>query len=247
MTLCFLPGVPEPEPTRMPSVELGMTSFGWRSVGVAFAAALAALLHGFLLFWYFNRPTPLQLSEAAPLPMIDMVLAAPPAPPVTQPKVPPPPVPPKEPKKPDPEPVKKPKPKPLKQETVVKQVEPQKEEPGATPPAPPAPAAPIRDRPAAPSNDVLTPANSNADYLNNPKPVYPGVARSRHWEGLVYLRVYVTADGHAAEVVVQRSSSHEVLDEAALDAVKRWRFVPTKRGQLTQASWVTVPIEFELE
>ncbi|MGH8475705.1 MAG: energy transducer TonB, partial [Methylococcales bacterium] len=42
------------------------------------------------------------------------------------------------------------------------------------------------------------------------------------------------------------SSGHEVLDEAALNAVRRWRFVPAKRAGVAQASWATVPIEFEL-
>jgi protein TonB len=180
--------------------------------------------------------------------MIDMVLSAPPAPAVTQPTVPPPPTPRKEAKKPDPKPVKKPKPKPVRKDSAVKQVEPQKQEQADTaPPAPAAPSAPSQDRAAAPRNDTYTPASSNANYLNNPKPVYPGIARRRHWEGLVLLRVYVTADGRCGEVSVQRSSGHDVLDEAALDAVKKWRFVPAKRGDAAQASWVTVPIEFQLE
>ncbi len=220
-----------------------------RPLAVAAVAMLVTVLHGLLFLWYVNRPAPLPVSEAAPLPMIDLVLSAPPAPAVTQPETPPPPEPPKEAKKPDPKPVKKPKPKPkpVRQESAVKPVEIQKEEPDTAPPAPSAPPAPIQDRTASPRNDVYTPARSNANYLNNPKPVYPGVARSRHWEGLVVLRVYVTADGRCGEVSVQRSSGHEVLDESALEAVKKWRFVPAKRGDVAQASWVTVPIEFQLE
>jgi periplasmic protein TonB len=246
--LFFLASTPHrPEGAYLPSLNTGFAPNGWRSVGVALAAAIAALVHGIFFVWYFNRPEPLPFAEAAPLPMIDMLLAAPPAPPLTQPKVPPPPVPPKEAKKPDPKPVKRPKPKPEKSESVVKKAEPQKDEPETAPPAPSSAPAPTRDRATAPRNEPFTPASSNANYLNNPKPVYPGIARSRHWEGLVYLRVYVTSDGHAAEVDVQRSSGHEVLDESALEAVRKWRFVPAKRGDLAQASWVTVPIEFELE
>ncbi|WP_347258753.1 energy transducer TonB [Methylocaldum sp.] len=219
-----------------------------RPLAVAAAAGLAAVLHGLLFFWYLARPEPVPFTEAAPLPMIDMVLSAPPAPAVTQPTVPSPPTPPKEAKKPDPKPVKKPKPKPVRKDSAVKQVEPQKQEQADTaPPAPAAPSAPPQDRAAAPRNDTYTPASSNANYLNNPKPVYPGIARRRHWEGLVLLRVYVTADGRCGELSVQRSSGHDVLDEAALEAVKKWRFVPAKRGDVAQASWVTVPIEFQLE
>ena len=61
------------------------------------------------------------------------------------------------------------------------------------------------------------------------------------------LRVYITSDGHAAQVLVQRSSGYTELDQSALDAVKNWRFVPAKRGDLAEASWANVPIEFELD
>ena len=61
------------------------------------------------------------------------------------------------------------------------------------------------------------------------------------------LRVFVTADGHCGDLSVQRSSGHEALDEAAMDAVKQWRFVPGKHGDSAVASWVNVPIEFSLE
>jgi periplasmic protein TonB len=47
-------------------------------------------------------------------------------------------------------------------------------------------------------------------------------------------------------VLVYRSSGISRLDDAALAAVKRWRFVPAKRGAQTVESWVLVPIEFEL-
>ncbi len=220
-----------------------------RPLAITLSVLLAAVLHGGLLFWYVNRPAPLPFSAAAPLPMIDMVLSAPATPPVNQPIAPPTPLPPKEVKKPDPQPLKKPKPKPkpLPSETKVKQVEVQKDEPDSAPPTSSAPPTDNHERAAAPRNDTYTPANSDANYLSNPKPVYPMTARQRHWEGLVLLRVYVTADGHAAEVLVQRSSGHEALDESAVEAVKNWRFVPAKRGDFAEASWASVPIEFELE
>jgi periplasmic protein TonB len=91
------------------------------------------------------------------------------------------------------------------------------------------------------------PADSNAAYLNNPKPEYPLLARQRHWQGTVLLRVYVGANGQAQSVAVARSSGHEVLDESALEAVREWRFVPAKRGDIAEASWATVPIVFELD
>lgn len=219
-----------------------------RPVAVASATLVAALLHGSLLFWYVTRPAPLPFSAAAPLPMISMELSAPPAPVVNQLITPP--QSPKEVVKPKPDKPKlkpKPKPKPKPAETAVKQVETAKEEPVSAPPAASAPQTLNHAAQAAPRNDTFVQADSNAAYLNNPKPEYPLRARQRHWEGRVLLRVYVTADGQAQQVVLQMSSGHEMLDESALEAVKKWRFVPAKRGDNAEASWVSVPIVFRLE
>lgn len=221
-----------------------------RSAAVTSAVLMAALLHGGLLFWYVIRPAPLPFSAATPLPMIAMELSAPPSPVVNPPIAPPQPpksvVPPKQEK-----PKVKPKPKPKPSEHLVKQVEERKTvEPEPVAPALPVAAAPQtlnHNAPAAPRNDIYVPANSNAAYLNNPSPEYPMIARQRHWQGTVLLRVYVGADGKAQQVNLQRSSNHDSLDESALEAVKQWRFVPAKRGDTPEPCWVTVPIVFELD
>ncbi|MGZ8194294.1 MAG: TonB family protein [Methylosarcina sp.] len=94
--------------------------------------------------------------------------------------------------------------------------------------------------------ETFTEANYRANYKSNPKPNYPHVARSRGWQGKVLLRVQVTADGHSAGIFVQQSSGHKQLDEAAIEAVKQWTFIPAKRGDKAVASTVTVPIQFKL-
>jgi protein TonB len=38
-----------------------------------------------------------------------------------------------------------------------------------------------------------------------------------------------------------------MLDQAALQAVKQWHFVPAQRGGEAVAAWVEVPIVFRLE
>lgn len=221
-----------------------------RSLAVTSAVLVAALLHGCLLFWYVSRPAPLPFSAAAPLPMISMELSAPPSPVLNQPIAPPQPPKPVVPPKLD-KPKVKPKPKPKPSERLVKQVEERKSvEPEPVAPAMPAATAPQtlnHNALAAPRNDTYMPADSNAAYLNNPKPDYPMEARQRHWQGTVLLRVYVGADGKALQVNIQRSSNHDTLDESALDAVKQWRFVPAKRGDTPEPCWVTVPIVFELD
>jgi protein TonB len=92
----------------------------------------------------------------------------------------------------------------------------------------------------------FTEANFNANYGSNPKPKYPGIATSRGWEGTVHLLVNVSAAGDSEEVTVQRSSGYDVLDEAAVEAVEKWKFIPAKRGETPVSSSVVVPINFVL-
>jgi protein TonB len=84
------------------------------------------------------------------------------------------------------------------------------------------------------------------NYLRNPPPPYPEQARRLQQEGLVKLRVQVTADGRASSVQIESSSGWPILDEAALRAVKNWRFHPARVGGIPIPSTVTVPIRFEL-
>lgn len=109
-----------------------------------------------------------------------------------------------------------------------------------TPPAEPSP-------PAPPAPAAIVGARFDADYLHNPKPVYPSASRRLGEQGKVLLRVYVSADGRAEKVEVKTSSGFQRLDQSAEDAVSRWRFVPAKRGDQAVAAWVQVPITFQLD
>jgi protein TonB len=66
-------------------------------------------------------------------------------------------------------------------------------------------------------------------------------------EGRVTLRVLVTPTGMADEVQVRTSSGATRLDAAALETVRRWKFVPAKRGAEAVPAWVLIPISFKLE
>lgn len=255
---------PTPQSSPRPPLALSAKPLDWRrSAAVALAAAVTALLHGVVVVWYLQHPEPERVVAAVPLPMIDIALAAPsssspvPTPPVTPPQ-PPKPEPPKAQPKPKakPKPVKKPKrPSEIKKPQVVKEPSPPSPaaaQPVVAPISPPAITPPVTG--SHPDSDArqsqrsqITAASANADYLNNPKPNYPRLARQRYWQGRVVLRVLVTAEGRCGELSVYRSSGHELLDEAALAAVRQWRFVPGKQGDMAVASWVNVPIEFELD
>ena len=94
---------------------------------------------------------------------------------------------------------------------------------------------------------AFTEAYLSAAYQHNPKPEYPSIARSRGWQGKVLLRVQVDVEGRAETVALEQSCGHDMLDESALEAVKRWRFVPAKRDDVAVASSVLVPIIFSLQ
>lgn len=105
----------------------------------------------------------------------------------------------------------------------------------ATPSIPeskPAPAEVPRAQPSPPPAAV-TPPRSEAAHLNNPPPAYPLAAQRRGDHGTVLLRLVVTADGLAKNVTVEKSSGHRALDDAALAAVRNWRFVPARQGGQT--------------
>lgn len=229
---------------------------------------LLAILVSLLHVWLFTdlMKAEEEITEAKPLTMeVSMIAIPAPKKPVAEPPKPAPPPPPPAEKKP-PVPKKTPTPpKPVVQKTkppAPKPV-PVSEEPAefapfkpSEPVAAPAPASPpstATSSSAASSSSqssnsapTFTEANYRANYAHNPKPEYPAVARSRGWQGKVLLRVKVSADGLSDDVSVEQSSGHDMLDESAVEAVKKWRFIPAKRGDTPVASSVIVPIDFKL-
>ena len=109
----------------------------------------------------------------------------------------------------------------------------------APPPVPKA--GPVRAEPPPVSPPVY-----NADYLRNPPPVYPAQAKRLGEQGMVILKVYVNAAGLPEQVEVQTSSGSSRLDQAALNAVRAWTFIPAKRGDRPVPAWVAVPLHFKL-
>lgn len=113
----------------------------------------------------------------------------------------------------------------------------------AAEPAPSASAAPAAAQHVAPA----TAARFDADYLNNPEPAYPLMSRNRGESGKVLLLVQVTAHGTAAQVEIRQGCGFPRLDQAALNAVRNWRFVPARRGDEAVAASVVVPVTFRLD
>jgi len=82
--------------------------------------------------------------------------------------------------------------------------------------------------------------------LNSVIPAYPEGARSRGIEGQVVLRFVVDQSG-GVEPDVQVVTSLPMLDQAAIDAVRRWRFSPARdRDGNPVRVQVNVPLQFTL-
>ena len=86
-----------------------------------------------------------------------------------------------------------------------------------------------------------------AAYLHNPSPRYPPVARKLKLQGTVIVRVLVSPEGQPKNVVLEKTSGVRILDETAVETVKRWSFIPARHGTTRIAAWVNVPIRFRLE
>jgi protein TonB len=211
-----------------------MTSpYGGRGVSRAGLAVVVAL--HLLAFWALLRMEVFSLP--APLALLEVSLLAPPLP-ETPPKpaiMPPKPRPVE--KRPAPRPVRETAPLALPVDAPVAAAAP----PGELPTVSPEPTF------APPASPAPTQPRFDADYLDNPRPVYPALARRLGEQGRVLLRVRVAADGLPLDVELQAGSGSPRLDQAAIDTVRRWKFVPARLGNEAIVATVLVPIAFSLK
>ena len=100
---------------------------------------------------------------------------------------------------------------------------------------PPKPAGPIR-----PGGSILPPARTG--YV---APVYPPIAIQARSEGTVILEAVIDETGTVKDVTVLRSVP--LLDRSAIDAVKQWRYSPTRLNGVPVAIVMTVSVTFTLK
>ncbi len=195
----------------------------------SFVVALVVLAHALLLLSYTSTSSQ---SRSAPREMsVSMAL---PSPPQTAPVKP----------KPPEKQIEKPKPV-VEPQPVQQAVEPDMpvETAAPSPPMESSPAQPENVAPALPDREP----DYQAAYLNNPLPAYPMVARRMGWQGRVVLNVEVLENGLPGQVKLHQSSGRDVLDNAAMQAVRGWRFVPARQNGQAVAKSFLVPIPFILK
>ena len=82
--------------------------------------------------------------------------------------------------------------------------------------------------------------------VNIPSPKYPDLARKEGAQGIAKVKALVDVDGSIMAVFIFQSSGHEILDQAALEAVKKAEFVPAQLNDKPVRVWVTIPLNFKL-
>lgn len=134
----------------------------------------------------------------------------------------------------------------------------------ATSPTAPTPAVTARQAtpppmPEAPKIDLNgTDSDSNAiafnvipaspdDRFRNRPPAYPADAARLGLHGEVALLIHVNAAGYAIGADVVQSSGSPSLDEAAIDAVRKWRFHPAIRDGKTVPNDMPFVFDFTLD
>jgi periplasmic protein TonB len=90
----------------------------------------------------------------------------------------------------------------------------------------------------APAQDLKT--------ANRVDPTYPPASRRAGEQGTVRLKVLVDTSGKASNVAVTQSSGFPRLDQAAMEAVRKWRFVAATDGSNKIQAYTQVAVTFKL-
>jgi periplasmic protein TonB len=108
--------------------------------------------------------------------------------------------------------------------------------PAALPPPPPPPKPP---EPIHAGGLVRPPAK-----IVHVAPQYPQIARASRVQGIVIIEATIDSHGNVESTTILRSIP--LLDQAALDAVRQWKFTPTLLNGVAVPVIMTVTVNFEL-
>lgn len=190
------------------------------------AAVLAGLLL-FLVVWLAQRPAPGDTEDAALLPAVT-VEPPPEGTPLPAPQP----------------PERAPGETPAEGESGVFVLPDAPPEPPRAVAGEPPPMAPADPGAALPETGAVAAVDSEPVPIHRPPPRYPSRALRRGASGEVVVRALVGVDGQPRQVEIARSSSHRALDQAAVQAVRRWRFQPAMRDGQPVAQTVHIPFDF---
>jgi protein TonB len=91
-----------------------------------------------------------------------------------------------------------------------------------------------------PGGDIRVPQK-----IFNVTPIYPAIAASSGVEGVVILEATISETGAVENVRVLKA--HPLLDRAAVDAVRQWRYTPTRLNGMPVPVVMAVTVRFTLQ
>ncbi len=98
---------------------------------------------------------------------------------------------------------------------------------------------------ALPPPDAFVPFETAPVPVTRVQPEYPELARRAGLEGTVYIKILVDKEGTVRDAILLREVGGG-LDEAALEAVKKWVYTPAIQNNRPVAVWVAQPVVFSL-
>ncbi len=89
--------------------------------------------------------------------------------------------------------------------------------------------------------------NRDASLLEQPRPSYPPEAFRAREQGTVVVLASIDATGKVQAVKIAKRSGSRILDRAAMNEVRGWKFKPAMKGGKTVASNIQVPVDYKLD
>ncbi|QDE39454.1 energy transducer TonB [Luteibacter pinisoli] len=96
------------------------------------------------------------------------------------------------------------------------------------------------------SGQVLASEGASAASIVHSSLEYPPSAVDAGEQGTATVRALVEATGRASHITIETSSGYPDLDAAAVRSVSQWTFKPAMKSGKPEASWVRVPLAFQL-
>ena len=93
---------------------------------------------------------------------------------------------------------------------------------------------------------IYTKVDVNPVPMKTPPPIYPEALKREGGSGVVAVTIVIDEKGTVIKATVAKSSN-DGLNEAAIEAVKKWKFKPAQKDGEKVKVRVTVPISFSLE